>query len=146
MSANCISLEDQVENLWKLKNLDEGLSMSVEDRNALSLMDSSTSHEGNHYVLPIPWKPGCPKFTDNRHIALHRLHSLESKLGKSGLQASYSENIDKLVSGGNAEPVPVAEVDLSDGTMWYIPHDAVVNPNKLGKVRIVYDCSAKLNG
>ena len=69
--------------------------MSVEDRNALSLLDSSTNREGDDYLLPIPWKPGCPKFQDNRHIALHRLHSLECKLEKSGLQASYSENIDK---------------------------------------------------
>ena len=128
MSANFISLEDQVENLWRFENLDKGLSMSVEDRNVLSLWDSSTSREGYHYVLPIPWKPGCPKFPDNRHIAVHRLHSLESKLGKSGLQASYSENIDKLVSKGYAEPVPAAEVDLSDGTIWYIPHPCRSKP------------------
>ena len=95
MSANFISLEDQVESMWRLKNLEEGLSMSVEDRNVLSLLDSSTNREGDHYLMPIPWKPGCPKFPGNRHIALYRLHSLESKLGKSGLQASYSENIDK---------------------------------------------------
>ena len=50
------------------------------------------------------------------------------------------------MSEGHAEPVPVAEVDLSDGAVWYIPHHAVVNPNTPGKVRIVYDCSAKLNG
>ena len=93
-----------------------------------------------------PWKPGCPKFPDNRHIAVHRLRSLESKLRKSGMQASYYENIDKLVSKCYAEPVLAAEVDLSDGVMWYIPHHAVINPNKPGKVRIVYDCSAKLNG
>ena len=93
--ANLISLEEQFQNLWRLTNLDEGLSMSVEDQNALSLLDSSTSREGDNYVLPIPWKPGCPKFPDNRHIALHRLHSLESKLGNSGLQASHSKNIDK---------------------------------------------------
>ena len=116
--------------------------MSVEDRNVLSPWDSSTSREGDRYVLPIPWKPGCTKFPDNRHIVFHRLRSLESKLGKSGLQASYSENVDKLVSECYAEPVPAAEVDLSDGTVWYIPHHAVINPNKPGKVRIVYDCSA----
>ena len=98
VSANCITLEDQVKNLWRLDNLDEGLPMSVEDRVGPSLWDSNTNREGDLYVLLIPWKPGCPKFPDNRHIALHRLHSLQFKLGKSGLLASYSENIDKLVS------------------------------------------------
>ena len=41
---------------------------------------------------------------------------------------------------------PGTKVDLSDGTVWYIPHHAVINPNKPGKLRVVYDCSAKLNG
>ena len=95
--------------------------MSEEDRDVPSIWGSSTSREGDHHVLLIRWKPGGPKFPDNRHIAIHRLHSLQSKLGKSWLPESYSENIDKLVSECYAETVPASEVDLSDGTVWYIP-------------------------
>ena len=30
--------------------------------------------------------------------------------------------------------------------MWYVPHHPVLNPNKPGKVRIVYDCAAQSHG
>ena len=34
---------------------------------------------------------------------------------------------------------------VSDIT-WYIPHHLVTNPNKPGKVRVVYDAAASFNG
>ena len=42
--------------------------------------------------------------------------------------------------------MPAAEVDLSDGTVWYTPLHYVITHNTPGKVYIVYDCPAKLNG
>ena len=146
VSVNFISLEEQVENLWKLESQGEELSMSVEDRKVVSVWESNVKRENDHYVLPIPWKDGCPKFPDNRHIAFHRLRCLESRLGKTGLRDKYAENVDKLLTDGYAERVPEHEVSLSDGTVWYIPHHAVTNPAKPEKVRNVYDCSAKVKG
>ena len=32
------------------------------------------------------------------------------------------------------------------GTRWYLPHHPVFNPQKPGKVRVVFDCSAKHHG
>ena len=30
------------------------------------------------------------------------------------------------------------------GKTWYIPHHGVLNPNKSGKIRVVFDCSAEV--
>ena len=35
---------------------------------------------------------------------------------------------------------------LEDETAWYIPHHGIYNSNKPGKIRVVFDCSAKYQG
>lgn len=32
------------------------------------------------------------------------------------------------------------------GTHWHLPHHPVFNPHKPGKIRVVFDCSAKYRG
>ena len=54
--------------------------------------------------------------------------------------------MEKLLTDGSAERVSEHKVNLSNGTVWYIPYHAVTNPAKLDKVRIIYDCSAKAKG
>lgn len=36
--------------------------------------------------------------------------------------------------------------DCSVGAIWYLPHHPVLNTNKPGKVHVVFDCAAKLQG
>ena len=33
-----------------------------------------------------------------------------------------------------------------EGDAWYIPHHGVYHPHKPGKIRVVFDCSAKSMG
>ena len=40
----------------------------------------------------------------------------------------------------------VAPEEELDEHAWYIPHHAVINPNKPSKARVVLDCSAKYRG
>ena len=47
---------------------------------------------------------------------------------------------------GYAEPVLEAEIQLIDDSVWYIPHHPVLNVNKTGKVRVVFDCAARVGG
>jgi len=35
---------------------------------------------------------------------------------------------------------------VSTNTVWYLPHHAVINPHKPGKVGVVFDCAAKWQG
>ena len=37
--------------------------------------------------------------------------------------------------------------DLSETNMkWYVPHHGIYHPHKPGKIRVVFDCSAKYQG
>ncbi|XP_022518476.2 uncharacterized protein LOC111188878 [Astyanax mexicanus] len=49
--------------------------------------------------------------------------------------------MNDILSRDEAEKVPEEELDHS--SVWYIPHHGVYHPQKPGKIRVVFDCSAK---
>ena len=51
-----------------------------------------------------------------------------------------------IVTKGYARKVPLEQMNLQNGNVWYIPHHGVYHPYKPGKIRVVFDCSAKFNG
>ena len=77
-------------------------------------------------------------------MALRRLDSLIIRLEHDNLHDQYDEQIQKILKEGYAEHVPNDELGLNDGTIWYLPHHPV--KKKDGRIRIVHDCAAELNG
>jgi hypothetical protein len=47
---------------------------------------------------------------------------------------------------GFARKLTKLEADMATPLTWYIPHHGVINPNKPGKVRVVFDAAATCNG
>ena len=62
------------------------------------------------------------------------------------LQTSLQGQIDNLLSKGYAKKLSPAEAEQSTGPVWYLPIFTTTNPNKPGKVRLVWDAAAKSNG
>lgn len=52
--------------------------------------------------------------------------------------------MSEIITNGDAERVP--EEEINKGPVWYIPHHGVYHPHKPGKIRVVFDCSAKFEG
>ena len=71
---------------------------SVNDVRVLQFWEKETRMEDGHYVMPIPWKQGCASFPDNRHVAAHRLSSLQTRLERTGMIRGYENEIRKMVS------------------------------------------------
>ena len=124
-------------------DLDEK-SLSVNDQKVLDLWDSDITREDGHYVLPIPWKQGYADLPNNKFMAQCRLNSLTKRLERTGITDIYDKTIQKMIDSGYAERVPENQLNLSDGSVWYIPHHPVLK--KPGKVRPVFDCSAQYKG
>lgn len=139
-------LINDIHKLWAVeRDNDEMDAPSVEDQKVLDLWDKRTKLEGGHYVIPAPWKPGKPNFSDNRFMAERRLDSTVKRLNKMGKLAEYEEGIHEMVDLGFAEHVPESQLKALTGRTWYIPHHAVEHPVKK-KMRIVFDCAAKFKG
>ena len=122
------------------------MGMSVDDRRVISLWDNEISFDDGHYTLPIPWREGRPNLPHNMYMAKCRLDSLRRKLTRTGMTSKYSEQIEQMVDKGYAEPVPDDETKLNDGSVWYMPHHAIMNDAKPGKVRVVFYCAASQSG
>ncbi|XP_054869155.1 uncharacterized protein LOC118470646 [Amphiprion ocellaris] len=52
--------------------------------------------------------------------------------------------MSETIARGDAETVPEDEIDRA--VAWYILHHGVYHPQKPGKIRVVFDCSAKFQG
>ena len=140
-------IEEQVENLWKIDLEVESTckTLSEDDKKVLKLWDSDTVLKGNRYWLPIPFKSGTPNMPNNYMMALYRLQSLKKRLDNTGMYPRYDSEVQNYLNKGFAEMVPHDEIELNDGSVWFLPHHHVVNPIK-DKVRVVFDCAAKYKG
>ena len=78
-------------------------------------------------------------------LALARLQQLRHKLlYDSSLHQKYAETVNDYKAKGYAREV--THIDSKSKRVWYLLHHPVINPNKPGKLRVVFDCAAKFQG
>ncbi|KAK7895263.1 hypothetical protein WMY93_020588 [Mugilogobius chulae] len=127
-----------LESDFSEKTLDDN-PVSQEDLKFLSkLRDNIKQNESGHFEF----RAERPKLPDNKVCAMHRLKCLEKRLRKDKTYyKDYRNFMDDIISRGDAEKVPDEELDNTPS--WYIPHHGVYHPHKPGKIRVVFDASAK---
>lgn len=140
-----VILQEQLERLWTTdfgdKTVAEKPCMSVEDKRALSIMESTTVFEDGHYKLGLPWRNDVA-LPNNFPLAQARLKQLQRKLSlDSKLHEMYTTTMNDYIQKGHAKEVN--EVVKDSNRIWYLPHHPVTNEHKPGKVRVVFDCAAK---
>ena len=131
--------------LFKKTNKDEKLGLSVEDRQFLSIMDKGfDKDESGNWVAPLPFRHNVLKTCNNREHALHRMGSLHRSLLKNTEKKKHMVDfMAKVFDRGHAEVAP----PLTPGEdCWYLPLFGVYHPKKPGKIRVVFDSSAKSQG
>lgn len=122
----------------------EQQSMSQNDKRALSIMTKSIELVNGHYQLALPWREYPPRLTNNRSMAEHRLGLLKKRLQRDPeTLVKYKNFMDDLLEKRYAQKVKDSQERKET---WYLPHHPVFHPQKPGKVRVVFDCSAKHRG
>ena len=100
--------------------------------------------DDNRYCVKLPFRTDPEQIPNNRKLAETRLRMLKHKLSSDdNLHNCYTKCIEDYIVNGYAQKLDEHEIYDSNHGVWYIPHHAVTNPKKPGKVRVVFDCSAK---
>nr|XP_046214589.1 uncharacterized protein LOC124041258 isoform X1 [Oncorhynchus gorbuscha] len=117
--------------------------ISQEDIRFLKKMKEGIRRKDNgHYEMPLPFKEERPNLPNNKTCAVHRLKCLERRLRRDKqYYKDYTAFMEETIACGDAEKVSKEEINKHPA--WYIPHHGVYHPQKPGKIRVVFDCSAK---
>ncbi|XP_068232275.1 uncharacterized protein [Palaemon carinicauda] len=135
-----------IDVLWNIENdgISDNVSWSLEDREVIKLWDRECISVNGRSQFPIPWKSDV-QVSNNYVMALSRLKATKRSLMKRSLFSQHDGEMQKLISKGYTEAVST-NVRILETKVWYLPHQAVESDKKLGKIRIVFDCSAKFDG
>ncbi|KAK0147231.1 hypothetical protein N1851_013346 [Merluccius polli] len=94
---------------------------------------------------PLPFKKERLTYLIREICAIHRLRCLERRLRRNDqYYKDYKTFMDETIRRGDAEKV--RRKTSTKLPAWYIPHHGVYHPQKPGKIRVVFDCSAKYQG
>ncbi|XP_062714303.1 uncharacterized protein LOC109417163 [Aedes albopictus] len=119
-----------------------------EEKRARKIFESTTKRVGNRFETGLLWRSDERRFPDSYPMADRRMKALDRKLERSpALKENVCRQIEEYQSKGYAHKA--TEVELAEtpqGTAWYLPLNVVVNPRKPGKVRLVWDAAASVNG
>ncbi|XP_077868294.1 uncharacterized protein LOC144358470 [Saccoglossus kowalevskii] len=116
--------------------------MSQEDFRFMKIIENGI-HKGDDglYTMPLPFKHDKPKLPDNMIMAENRLQYLWRRFKSDPMYLNdYKVFMQSIISAGDAELVEEQE---EVGHVWYIPHHGVYHPKKPGKIRVLFDCSAR---
>ncbi|XP_062556738.1 uncharacterized protein LOC134221563 [Armigeres subalbatus] len=121
---------------------------STENKRAREILERTTRRIGDSFETGLLWKNDNPSFPDSYPMAVRRLKQLEKKLERNQeLQRNVSEQILEYQRKGYAHLATTEELDATDPkNVWYLPLNVVLNPKKPGKVRLVWDAAATVQG
>ena len=126
--------------------VDDTTAMSQDELRFMQNAERIQLKDG-HYQIPLPFKDHVVSVPNNKLQALSRMTWLKKRLENDPrLHDNYSAFMKELVDKGYARKVPLDQKNDKSLDAWYIPHHGIYHPHKPGKIRVVFDCSAKFRG
>ncbi|XP_055527785.1 uncharacterized protein LOC129720345 [Wyeomyia smithii] len=119
-----------------------------EEQRAKAILRATTKRLGERFETGLLWREDERRFPDNYAMALRRMKALERKLERDpALKENVCQQIVDYQEKGYAHRITKVELTQTPSSaVWYLPLNAVVNPRKPGKVRLVWDAAASVRG
>ncbi|XP_036347423.1 uncharacterized protein LOC118756788 [Rhagoletis pomonella] len=120
---------------------------SEADIRAREILRSTTCRVEGRYQTGLLWKRPDIQLPASYAMALRRLAGIEAKTRRdTNFAAEYKRIMNSYVAKNYARKLSPEEAALTNDRTWYLPHFAVSNPNKPGKLRMVFDAAAEVDG
>ncbi|XP_055604632.1 uncharacterized protein LOC129752870 [Uranotaenia lowii] len=121
---------------------------SVEDNRARTILEKSTQKIDGRYRTELLWRYDNFELPDSYAMAKARLECLERRMQRNpDLRTNIHRQIEEYQLKGYAHRATQRELDMANPKrIWYLPLGAVTNPKKKGKVRLIWDAAAKVDG
>ncbi|XP_043069582.1 uncharacterized protein [Drosophila bipectinata] len=120
-------------------------SVSNDDQLAIQQLEKNTKRINGRFKTGLLWRYKDDKLPDSLPTALKRARCLYQKLTREPeLAKGIRRQLDEYVKKGYARPITSEEAE--EKPYWYLPIFPVLNVNKPGKLRIVWDAAAKTEG
>lgn len=123
---------------------------SVESREiekAREIFQNTIRKVDERYEVGLLWRDNTIELPNNYGMAFKRLTCFENRLGRDPiLKSAVLEKLESHEKKGYIRKVSPTELQQHQGRKWYLPMFATSNPNKPGKIRLVYDAAASCNG
>ena len=127
---------------------DNHTELSQEERLFIESVKKSVELKNGHYEIALPFKDVQRPVPNNRVQAEQHVISLTKRLEKNPeLLNDYKGFVQDIGTKGYAQKVPEHSKESDcEGNTWFIPHHGIYHPHKPGKIRVVFDCSARFKG
>ncbi|XP_062541472.1 uncharacterized protein LOC134209507 [Armigeres subalbatus] len=143
-------LDDAIKQHYQLEEV--GVSPirleSKEDRRAREILEKTTRRVGQRFETGLLWKEDKIHFPDSFNMAMKRMRSLEGRMNRNpGVREALQKQLNDYLVKGYAHRITERELrETPRYQEWYLPLNYVVNPKKPGKVRLVWDAAARVQG
>ncbi|XP_036347859.1 uncharacterized protein LOC118757236, partial [Rhagoletis pomonella] len=119
--------------------------MSKDDELAVEQLEQHTVRVGDRFQTSLLWKHPNMQLPDSLPMAQYRARCLLKKMQRDPkLSEQLQVKIADYLRKGYARRM--TSEDAAADRYWYLPVFAVSNANKPGKVRLVWDAAATVNG
>ncbi|XP_048770094.2 uncharacterized protein LOC125676243 [Ostrea edulis] len=136
--------EVNIARFWEIEDIGEKDGLLHEK--AETYGQHSISFENGRYSAKLPWKDSCAELPTNEEIVRRRTKNVIKRLASDGdMLDIYSKIIQEQEARGFIEKVDISK-DTNSTRKHYIPHHPVAKDSSTTAIRIVYDCSCRMNG
>ncbi|XP_063959312.1 uncharacterized protein LOC135154982 [Lytechinus pictus] len=139
---NPIDLQD----FWTTESM--GVACPDKEVDEQKFIIKACQKKGRQWLVPYPWQRNPKELPDNKVLVEKMLCATEKRLLKDAEHAkAYDNQIKEMVQMGFARKMTIEEMESYEGPVHYIPHHAVLRPEKKSTpIRIVFNSSSVYAG